>query len=169
MASTNRTGPGVGERTMEPPFGVAGEFMRQNGPSMLASVSVCAVVAVVEEADQRRQTERARHQHRLVVRLVGVLAERHDVGHGGVKFLLGQLHLAGEVMQVANKGGHDLAQPRILDARVFAEHRLGDVFLVLDDHVLAPRWLGGTVRRADFTVIASEGRHAAAAEPDRLT
>jgi hypothetical protein len=30
----------VGERTIEPPFGVTGECMRQNGPSMLWSVSV---------------------------------------------------------------------------------------------------------------------------------
>jgi hypothetical protein len=30
----NNAGPGVGERTIEPPFGVGGECMRQNGPSM---------------------------------------------------------------------------------------------------------------------------------------
>jgi hypothetical protein len=40
LASTNSAGPGVGERTIEPPFGVTGECMRQNGPSMLWSVSV---------------------------------------------------------------------------------------------------------------------------------
>src|SRR5438445_497580 len=33
-------GPGVGERTIESPFGVTGECMRQNGASMLWSVSV---------------------------------------------------------------------------------------------------------------------------------
>src|SRR5256885_3127355 len=32
--------PGVGERTMEPPFSVGGESMRQNGPIRLAVVSV---------------------------------------------------------------------------------------------------------------------------------
>ena len=37
---TNIAGPGVGERTIEPPFSVRGEFMRQNGPSRLAVVSV---------------------------------------------------------------------------------------------------------------------------------
>ena len=40
QASTNIAGPGVGERTIEPPFGVTGECIRQNGPSMLWSVSV---------------------------------------------------------------------------------------------------------------------------------
>ncbi len=40
QASTNITGPGVGERTIEPPLGVTGECIRQNGPSMFWSVSV---------------------------------------------------------------------------------------------------------------------------------
>ena len=38
-ALTNIGSPGVGERTIEPPFSVGGECMRQNGPSRLASVS----------------------------------------------------------------------------------------------------------------------------------
>ncbi len=37
---TNSSGPGVGERTIEPPFSVRGESSRQNGPSRLAVVSV---------------------------------------------------------------------------------------------------------------------------------
>src|SRR4029079_12762136 len=39
-ALTNSSGPGVGERTIEPPFSVRGESSRQNGPSRLAVVSV---------------------------------------------------------------------------------------------------------------------------------
>ena len=38
--STNSAGPGVGERTIEAPLSVRGEFIRQNGPSRLAVVSV---------------------------------------------------------------------------------------------------------------------------------
>src|SRR4249919_2213961 len=33
---TKRAGPGVGERTIDPPFSVRGEFMRQNGQSAWA-------------------------------------------------------------------------------------------------------------------------------------
>ena len=47
---------------------------------------------------------------------VRLLADRHDVGHGGLEFLLGQFHVAGKGMEVANKGCHDLAQTRIFDA-----------------------------------------------------
>src|SRR6478672_13048741 len=39
-ALTNISSPGVGERTIEPPFSVRGESSRQNGPSRLAVVSV---------------------------------------------------------------------------------------------------------------------------------
>src|SRR5476651_49907 len=44
---TNRAGPGVGERTIEPPFSVRGEFIRQNGPSRLALVSVCPLLPLL--------------------------------------------------------------------------------------------------------------------------
>src|SRR3954454_3657747 len=40
QALTNSSGPGVGERTIEPPFSVRGESSRQNGPSRFAVVSV---------------------------------------------------------------------------------------------------------------------------------
>src|SRR5205085_53819 len=39
QAVTNTGSPGVGERTMEPPCGVSGEPLRQNGPIRLAVVS----------------------------------------------------------------------------------------------------------------------------------
>src|SRR5262245_43164828 len=44
---TNSAEPGVGERTIEPPFSVRGEFMRQNGPSKLAVVSVCPLLPLL--------------------------------------------------------------------------------------------------------------------------
>ena len=40
QALTNSSGPGVGERMIEPPFEVTGESSRQNGPSRFAVVSV---------------------------------------------------------------------------------------------------------------------------------
>src|SRR6185295_8108840 len=40
QALTNSAGPGVGERTIEPPLVVAGECSRQNGPSRFCEVSV---------------------------------------------------------------------------------------------------------------------------------
>ena len=80
QASTNSTGPGVGERMIVSPFLVGGEF---NAPERSEQIGVglgLAAIAVVEQADQRREAERARHQHRFVVGLVGLLAERDDVG-----------------------------------------------------------------------------------------
>src|SRR6185295_15925474 len=84
QALTNSSGPGVGERTIEPPFSVRGESSRQNGPSRFA---------VVEEAHQGRDAERTRRQHRLVVERIGALADRIDDRAGLMEFLLGQLHL----------------------------------------------------------------------------
>ena len=120
QASTNSAAPGVGERTIE--VAIFGR-RRIHAPERAEQVSVgfgLAAVAVVEEADQGRETERARHQHGFVVGLVGFLAERHDIGDGGLEFFLGQFHFAGKVMKMADQRGHDLAQARIFDARVFA-------------------------------------------------
>ena len=65
---------------------------------------------------------------------VGVLAERHDVADRGLEFLFGELHLTGEGVEVANECGHDLAQARIGRPLEFLQHRLGDIFLVIDNH-----------------------------------
>ena len=121
--------PGVGERTIEPPFGVTGECMRQNGPSRLASVSAWPLSPLLSRQIELREAERARDQHRLVVGLVGMLAERDDVGHRLAEFLLGQLHLAREVVQVAHEGRHDLAEARVGRALQLRQHRFGDVLL----------------------------------------
>src|SRR5262249_42933981 len=88
--------------------------------------------------DQRREPERARHQHRLVVGFVAVLAQRVHVGDGGVEFLLRELHLAHEIVQVPHERRHDLAKARIARALQLREHGLGDVLLILDDHA-SPR------------------------------
>src|SRR3984893_6643066 len=56
------------------------------------------VAAVVEEADEGREAQRTRHQHRLVVALIGFLANRYDVARGCLEFRLGQLYLAGKGM-----------------------------------------------------------------------
>ena len=66
-----------------------------------------------------------------------MLAERDDVGDGGVKFLLGQLHLAHEFMQVANEGGHDLLEPGIRRALQLGQDRGRDVLLIFNDHELS--------------------------------
>jgi hypothetical protein len=63
-----------------------------------------------------------------------VLAERDDVGDGGVKLLLCQFHLAHEVMQVANEGGHDLLESGIGGALKLGQYRGRDVSLIFDDH-----------------------------------
>ena len=103
--------------------------------SELAGVGLgLTVIAVIEETDQRGEAERARHQYRLVVIFVGVLAERIDISGRRLKLLLGELHLAREVVEVADKSRHDFAKARIRRAGKFAQHRLGNVRLILDDH-----------------------------------
>ena len=66
--------------------------------------------------------------------LVGVFAERDDVADRRLELLLGQLHLAGEIVQMAYEGGHDLAKARVRRVVELAQHRLGDVLLAVDDH-----------------------------------
>jgi hypothetical protein len=124
----------VAERTIEPPFGVIGECMRQNGPSRLASGSVRPSL-LLSRAHQRRDAERAGNQDALVVGVVAGLAERHHIVHRGAELLLGELRLAHEVVHVAHERAHDLAEARIRCALQLLQHRRRDVFLSLDDHV----------------------------------
>ena len=88
---------------MESPFFVSGECMRQNGPSRLASVSVWPWLPLLRRQTRVESPSEPGHQHRLIVVVVGELAERIDVGGGGLEFLFGQLHLAGEIVQVADE------------------------------------------------------------------
>ena len=59
QASTNSAGPGVGERTIDPPLGVGGELVRQNGPSRLASVSMTPSLLFNRQTSAERPSEPA--------------------------------------------------------------------------------------------------------------
>ena len=96
-----------------------------------------AVVAIVEQAHERRDAERARDQDALVVRLVARLAERDDVIHRGAEFLFGEFRLAHEIVDVAHERAHDFPKARVRRLREFLQHRRRDVFLSLDDHFSA--------------------------------
>src|SRR5947207_15996221 len=61
---TNSAGPGVAERTIEPPFSVRGEFSRQNGPS-----SDCAVSVLPQTRSEEHTSELQSHSD-LVCRLL---------------------------------------------------------------------------------------------------
>src|SRR5579862_3941044 len=50
-------------------------------------------------------------------------------------------------MQMTDKRGEDFPEPWIFGPGVFAEHRLGNVLLIFDDHISAPEWLGGRPAR----------------------
>src|SRR5271156_3091735 len=112
------------------------------------------LVAVIEETDQSRKADRPGHQHRLVVVVVGVLADRIDVGGGGLELLLGQLHLTREIVQVPEEGRHDLAETRVGRAFKFTQYRLGDVRLAFDDHRFAPQLPPSGTPRGALYVIA---------------
>ena len=98
------------------------------------------VVAVVEQAHERGQAERARDQHRLVMGLGRVPAELHDVAGRGSEFLLGQPHLAGEIVQMPHERTHDLPETVIRRSCKLAQHGGGDVLLPVDDHLAGPEW-----------------------------
>ena len=97
-----------------------------------------AVVAVVQEADQRRDAQRARHQHHLVVGVAGQLAHLVQDRGGTLELGLGQPHLAHEAVQVAHQRDHDLAQPRIGGPLHDLDDRVRQLLLTLDDHSLPP-------------------------------
>src|SRR5215831_7313574 len=122
-----------------------------------------ATIAVVKETDQTRKAKRAGHQHSFIMGLVGMLPQGDDVADRRLKFLLGQLHLAGKTVQVADERGQDLAQARIFGARNFAQYRFRDVFLVFNDHRAAPRATGpcGPVLWARTLRDRLRARHAA--------
>ena len=94
--------------------------------------------AVVHQAHQRRQAEAARHQPHLVVARRGELAEPGDNADAGVELRLGQPHLPREVVQVADERLEDLTEPRVVRPGGLREDRLGQLDLVLDDHVRLP-------------------------------
>jgi hypothetical protein len=93
------------------------------------------VVAVVEQADERGDTERARHQHRLVVGVGGELA--HLVQDRGrlAELGLGQAHVADKAVQVLDQRDQDLAQARIAGAFHDLQNGGRDVLLAFDEHV----------------------------------
>ena len=109
-----------------------------------------ALVAVIEETHQSREAERPGHQHCFVVVVVGMLADGVDISSSSLELLLGQLHLTCEIVQVADKGRHDLTETGVGRALKLAQHRLGNVRLTLDDHRLAPQAPFGCIA-AHFT------------------
>ncbi len=80
---------------------------------------------------------------------VGVFAERHNVGHRGVKLFFSQFHFAGKVVKVAHERRHDLAQARVLRALNLAQYGFGDVFFGGNNHRMLRN--GRTILPADFT------------------
>ena len=59
-----------------------------------------AVLAIVEQADESGDAQRAAHHHRLVVTVGGRLAHLVDQRGGGTKFRFGQAHIGDEAVQM---------------------------------------------------------------------
>ena len=131
---TNSAGPGVGERTIEPPFSVRGEFMRQNGPSRLAVVSVWPLLPLLSRQISVEKPSEPDISTDFVVRVVGLLPELGDVLHRRLEFLLGQMHVARESVQVLHQRDEDFPHARVRRVLECVQHHGGDVFLPLDDH-----------------------------------
>ena len=105
----------VGERTIESPLAHRGECMRQKGPIRLAVVPRSSLPGsdVVQQADQRRESERARRQHDLVVRRIRRLAGRGNDAADLLELELAQARFAHEGVQVPHGQREQLAKARV--------------------------------------------------------
>ena len=92
------------------------------------------MIAVVEQAHQRRYAERARDQNDFVMRFGRELARGGDGRTCLLKFAFGQLRLADEFVQMPHSRAHDFPEARIAGSIELAQYRLGHVALILDDH-----------------------------------
>ena len=102
--------------------------------------------AVVHQADQSGEPDRVGEENALVVGVVRGLADAVEEVDGEVVFVLGQSDFARKGVEVADEGGHDLAQPRVGRAGHRGEDDIGDAVRILDDavvrHVCRPGWCG---------------------------
>ena len=72
-------------------------------PEGTKEILVClciAVVAIVEQADQRGNAKRTCHQHNFIMRVSREVAHLCDDRAGILKFALGQTHFAHEAVQM---------------------------------------------------------------------
>jgi len=116
---------------MLPPLGVGGEEgSEQRGVGLRRPGG-----AVVQQADQGGEPDRVGEQNALVVGVVGGFADPVEEVDGEVIFVLGHSDLAGEGMQVADEGGHHLAQARVGCAGHRGQNHVGDAVCILDDAV----------------------------------
>ena len=72
-----------------------------------------APLGVVHHVDQARQAEHVGEQDELLPEGRAGLAHGGEEGDAGQPLLRRQLHLPREVVQVAHRGRHHLAQPRV--------------------------------------------------------
>src|SRR5215468_8258026 len=63
-----------------------------------------------------------------------MLAQGDDITDCRLKLLLREFHLAGKIVQVADKRRQNLPQTGIFAPRNLAQYRFGDVFLVFNNH-----------------------------------
>ena len=101
-----------------PPFSVRGEFIRQNGPSRLAVVSVWPLLPLLSRQTRaEKPSEPDISTTSLCVALV-IWPSLAMICTRLLEFVFGQMHVAREGVQVLDQRGDDLAQPRVLDVLV---------------------------------------------------
>ena len=111
--------------------------MRQNGPSRLASVSVLPLSPLLSrQTSDERPSEPDISTASLWVSL-RVLAERDDVADAAWNSSSVSFTSRAKSCRWRTKRRHDLPEPRVGRALQLAQHRGGDVLLVLDDHGIA--------------------------------
>ena len=87
------------------------------------------MVAVVQEAHERRDAERAGHQHHFVVRIGRQLSNLIEDGGRLPELGLGETYFAHEAVQVLDQRNQYLSQARFTGPFHDGENGWGNVFL----------------------------------------
>ncbi len=97
-----------------------------------------ARLLVVHRVDQRADAQHVGEQDELLAEWRACLADRGEELDAGQPFRRRQPHLAGEGVQVAHRGVHDLLQTRVRCVRHLLERGFGDGMFVKVLHGSAP-------------------------------
>ncbi len=123
-----------GDRTIDPPFSVRGDFMRQKGPSNAEAVSVAPLLPLLRRQTRVDSPIASENKHRLVMGIVSCLADAIDEIYAILPLSFREIGFAREGVKMAHKRTHNFENALIAALRHRLQHSVGDVFLPLDDH-----------------------------------
>ena len=124
---------------IEPPFAVRGESSRQNGPSRFAVVSVAPLLPLLSRQTRVETPSEPDISTASLWKALEFWPIALTMAQRLVEFLLGQLHLADEGVQVACTSAVITSRKRGSGARaISASTAWRDLIRTLDDHGFLP-------------------------------